>query len=208
MRILGIFDDHNCGAAIIEDGKIIFAVEEERLSRIKLHNGNSKEGPPVRSLAMALEWTKSDRTNIDRIALAIAPPKELQKYVFSDLYKTQKNWRWIKASLMGNLTWDPYHPFYPYWYNQQRIKLAKQLLKSFELQDIPIDLLDHHTAHAASAYYTGGKLEAEIITLDGQGDGQCGAYFRGKNGKLEKVLTFPSYHSIGLFYNFITWLLG
>ncbi len=208
MRILGIFDDHNCGASIIEDGKILYAIEEERLSRIKLHSGNSKDGPPVRSVANALEWTKSDRNNIDRIAVAIAPADELQKYVVNDLYKKQKNWKWIAASLFGNFSWDPYFPFYPYWYNQQRIKMVKKLLKSFDLHDLPIDFVDHHTAHAASAYYTGGKLNAEIVTLDGQGDGHCGAYFHGKNGKLERVLTVPSYHSIGLFYNFITWLLG
>ncbi len=208
MRILGIFDDHNCGVAIIEDGKIIFAIEEERLSRIKLHNGNTKDGPPLRSIAAALQWTKSDRSNIDRIAVAIAPPAELQKYVFNDLFKKQKNWRWIKASLMGNITWDPYFPFYPYWYNHSRIKRVKKMLKAFNLQDIPIDLVDHHTAHAASAFYTGGKLNAEIITLDGQGDGEAGAYFRGQEGRLKRMMSVPSYHSIGLFYNFITWLLG
>ena len=55
MRILGIFDDHNAGCAIIEDGKILAAVEEERLSRIKLHNGNV-DGPPINSLKSVLEY--------------------------------------------------------------------------------------------------------------------------------------------------------
>ncbi|MBC8184195.1 hypothetical protein H8E88_24135 [candidate division KSB1 bacterium] len=208
MRILGIFDDHNCGAAIIEDGNIIAAIEEERLSRIKLHNGNTKDGPPVKCISEVLEMTKSDRTNIDRVSLAISPPHELQKYVMNDLYKDQKNWKWIVASLFGNFSWDPYHPFYPYWYNKARIKKVSKLLKKIELQSIPVDFVDHHTAHAASAYYTGGEINAEIITLDGQGDGHAGAYFRGREGKLEKIITVPSYHSIGLFYNLITWLLG
>ena len=53
MRILGIFDDHNAGCAIIEDGKILAAVEEERLSRIKLHNGNV-DGSPFRTTGMRI----------------------------------------------------------------------------------------------------------------------------------------------------------
>jgi len=208
MRILGLFDDHNCGATIVEDGKIVCAIEEERLSRIKLHNGNTKDGPPLKSLSAVLEMTKSNNTNIDRIAVAIQPPSELQKYVFQDLYKGQKNWRWMAASLFGNFSWDPYHPFYPFWYNKVRIRRIKKLLKSLNLNNIPIDYVDHHTAHAASAYYTGGELNSHVVTLDGQGDGHSGSYFQGKNGKLEKAITVPSYHSIGLFYNFITWLLG
>jgi carbamoyltransferase len=208
MRILGLFDDHNCGATIVQDGKIVGAIEEERLSRIKLHNGNTKDGPPRRSLAQVLEMTKSNSTNIDRIAVAIQPPSELQKYIFQDLYKGQKNWKWIAASLFGNFSWDPYHPFYPYLYNRGRIRRLKKLLKEFNLTNIPIDYIDHHTAHAASAYYTGGELNSHVVTLDGQGDGHSGSYFQGKNGTLEKAITISSYHSIGLFYNFITWLLG
>ncbi len=208
MRILGIFDDHNCGCSLIEDGKIVAAIEEERLSRIKLHNGNTKDGPPVRSVAKILELTNSNPDNIDKIALAIALPGELQKYILKDLFQSQKNIKWIIASLLGNPKWDPYHPLYPYYYNFIRIRRMKKLLAQFELDNIPVVFVDHHTAHAASAYYTGGELNSHVVTMDGQGDGKCGSVFSGENGKLNKIMDIPSYHSIGLFYNFITWLLG
>jgi len=209
LRILGIFDDHNCGSAVVEDGRIIAAIEEERLSRIKFHNGNTSDGPPWRSLEKVLEMTGSDRTNIDRIAVAIEPPADLLKYVLKDLFLKEKEAKWIIHSLFSkSIRWDRYFLFYPYFYNQRRIAKLKKLLKKYDLGDKPIDLVNHHTAHAASVYYTGGKSDALIVTLDGQGDGLAGTIFRGRDGKLEQRARVPSFHSIGLFYNLITWMLG
>ena len=209
MRVLGFYDDHNASAALIEDGQILSAVEEERLSRIKLHDGNTEDGPAERCIAEVLKATRSDRTNIDRIAVAIAPPKDLLKYVLGDLFGQQKNLKWILASLITrHPTWDPYFLLYPYFYNKNRIKRVKKLLRKFDLHKIPLDFVDHHTAHAASAYYTGGDSEATVFTLDGQGDGDSGSIFIGSKGKLKLAKRVPSYHSVGLFYNFITWYLG
>ncbi|MGQ9560911.1 MAG: carbamoyltransferase C-terminal domain-containing protein [Candidatus Oleimicrobiaceae bacterium] len=208
MRILGIFDDHNCGTALIEDGKILWAIEEERLSRIKLHNGNSKDGPVRLSLRECLRLSNSDRSNIDRIAAAIAPPKDLLAYVLQDLIR-HKNPRWLLASLVSkSVRWDRYFLFYPYFYNARRVRKLKSLLREVGLAGVPIDFMDHHTAHAASAYYASGRRRALIVTLDGQGDGLCGKVLLGENGRLRLLKEVPSYHSIGLFYNFITWLLG
>ena len=60
------------------------------MSRIKLHNGNV-DGPPEKSLQCVLEMTRSSAESIDRVAIAIMPPAELQRYVLRDLYKIQKN---------------------------------------------------------------------------------------------------------------------
>jgi carbamoyltransferase len=209
VRILGIFDEHNCACAIVEEGIILAAIEEERLSRIKLHNGTTADGPPHRSLSKVLEMTGSSRSNIDFIALAIEPPKALLKYVLRDLLKEQHHERWTYYSLFStSIRWDKYFLFYPYWYNWYRIQKVKELLHRFDLSGIPIQLMDHHLAHAASAYYTSGKEEALIVTLDGQGDGLSGSIYHGKNGSLQRVVEVSSFHSIGLFYNFITWMLG
>jgi len=208
MRILGFYDDHNCGAAVIEDGKILAALEEERLSRIKLHDGNGPEGPGYRCLEMVLKMTNSTPDNIDRIALAIQPPGELLKLVMKDML-SQGNFKWFMASfLTRSPRWDNYWLLYPYFYNWYRIVRTKKLLKKYGFANTPIELVDHHTAHAASAYYTRGVQDAMIFTLDGQGDGLCGGIYKGKGTKLECLDTVSSYHSPGLFYNLITWMLG
>lgn len=208
MRILGIYDDHNAGCAIIEDGKILAAVEEERLSRIKLHNGNV-DGPPILSLKKVMEMTNSTPDNIDKIAIAIMPPGKLMQYVWNDLFHTQKNKKWILASLFSkSIRWDKYWLFYPYFHNKFRIGRILKLLRQVGLELIPYEFVDHHLSHAAAAYFTSGKEKALIVTLDGQGDGQCGQVWLGDRGRLEYKRSISSYHSPGLFYNFITWYEG
>ncbi len=209
MRVLGIFDDHNCGCAIVEDGMIKAAIEEERLSRIKFHNGTTDDGLPCRSLKMVLEMTKSDPSNIDMVSVAVASPWLLLKTVLRDLLKVQRVDRWTYHSLFSkSIRWDRYFLLYPYYYNQMRIRKVKGMLRQFGLSDIPLELVDHHAAHAASAYYTFGKSDAMVVTMDGQGDGLCGSVYRGEGGVLSKMTEVSSFHSIGLFYNFITWMLG
>ena len=209
MRILGIYDDHNCGCAIIEEGRILAAVEEERLSRIKFHNGTTSDGPPKRSLQKVLELTGSGRDQIDRIALAIQPPGELLRDVLYDLFFHQRQPLWILHTLFSkSIRWDRYFLFYAYWYNWSRIVRVKRLLRTFDLDGIPVDYINHHLAHAASAYYTSGRQRALVVTLDGQGDGLSGSVYFGNEGILSPVHRVSSYQSIGLFYNFITWMLG
>ncbi len=208
MKILGIFDDHNAGSAIIEDGIIKAAVEEERLSRIKLHNGNV-DGPPIKSLKSVMEISNSSPDDIDKVALAIMPPGELMRYVWNDLFKVQKNKKWILASLISkSIRWDKYWLFYPYFYNKFRIARMKKMLRQVGLGDKPVEFVDHHRAHAAAAYFTSGKERALIITIDGQGDGQCGQIWLGDKGRMIPIRSISSYHSPGLFYNFITWYEG
>ncbi|MBN2104186.1 hypothetical protein JW835_09120 [bacterium] len=209
MRILGLYDDHNCGCAIVENGTIIAAIEEERLSRIKFHNGTTEDGPPLLSLQKVLEMTSSDSRNIDRIAVAIAPPAKLLREVLRDLFVKQRVPRWILHSFFSkSIRWDRYFLFSPYWINWYRIQKLKRLLRYFDLGHLPVDFIDHHTAHTASAYYTSGKENAFIVTLDGQGDGLCGTVSLGKRGELQRIDAISSFQSVGLFYNFITWMLG
>ena len=208
MKILGIFDDHNAGCALVEDGKIVAAVEEERLSRIKLHNGNV-DGPPIKSLESVLEISNTSVEEIAKISLAIMPPAQLMRYVWDDLFKIQKNNKWKFASLFSkSIRWDKYWLFYPYYYNLFRIKRMKKMLIENGLGDKPIEFVDHHLSHAAAAYFTSGRERALIVTLDGQGDGQCGQVWLGEKGRLKHLKTLSSYHSPGLFYNFITWYEG
>lgn len=209
MRILGIYDDHNCGCAVVEDGTILAAIEEERLSRIKFHNGTTEDGPPVLSLQKVLEMTHSGARNLDRVAIAIEPPAKLMREVLRDLFSKQRVPRWILHSFFSkSIRWDRYFLFYAYWYNWIRIQKVKALLRRFGLDHLPVDFVDHHTAHAASAYYTSGKEDALVVTLDGQGDGLCGTVSLGQQGDLQRIDAVSSFQSIGLFYNLITWVLG
>ncbi len=69
--------------------------------------------------------------------------------------------------------------------------------------------VEHHLAHAASAYYTSGRRERQlIVTVDGAGDGRCCCIWRGENGKIEPLMKFGTEASLGWFYSNVTEALG
>src|SRR5207244_2180256 len=69
--------------------------------------------------------------------------------------------------------------------------------------------VNHHLAHAASAYYTNNLSEKQlIVTMDGSGDGISIALWRGENGKIELLQAFPPSASLGFFYSNVTEALG
>src|SRR5262249_4445213 len=69
--------------------------------------------------------------------------------------------------------------------------------------------VEHHLAHAASAYYTSGTRDKQLIaTVDGAGDGISVGLWRGENGRIERLQTFPTSASVGWFYSNVTEALG
>jgi carbamoyltransferase len=71
-----------------------------------------------------------------------------------------------------------------------------------------IELYDHHTCHAASAYYASGFERATVLSLDNSGDSSSGGVFRADRGRLERVADFGRHNSLGLFYGMMTQYLG
>ena len=72
----------------------------------------------------------------------------------------------------------------------------------------PVDFIDHHTSHAASAYYTSGKDNVLVITSDAAGDALSATVFVGNGGKLTKLKEVNSYNSIGKLYSYVTEICG
>jgi carbamoyltransferase len=72
----------------------------------------------------------------------------------------------------------------------------------------PIEFVEHHISHAASAYYTSGWDSALIITSDGGGDGLSGSVLVGEGGRMKRIATTPKIHSLGCFWGDITYLCG
>lgn len=75
-------------------------------------------------------------------------------------------------------------------------------------EDIPLETVHHHEAHAASAYYTCGFDEALVVTADGFGDGVSTTVWHGKEGDMEELLRVGKEGSLGWFYGIVTQALG
>lgn len=206
MIILGLYDGHNCNACVIKNRKILAAAEEERFSRIKMHDGRYN-GLPSNSLNEVIKKANIDKEDIDYIAIALEDPILLQIRALKDLIK-QKNLHYIFFYYKNWMRFGPLHYFSPFTHQLKRKKRILKFLRENNLEKKPIKWINHHTAHAASAYYTSNKPECLAISIDGKGDGLSGIVYKCKDGAMTKISEISSYDSICRVYSAITINLG
>lgn len=194
MKILGIHIGHDSSAALIVDGRIIADVAEERFTRTKHY-----AGLPIHSIAYCLRAGGITIKDIDAVAVPTAGFMPELNYLLA-LDGDRREKRTVTGQLL----------------EQARRVLGRSLphpplyIKQFPLPaHTPIVHVEHHLAHAASAYYTSGTREKQlIVTLDGAGDGYSSCIWRGKNGKIEPLLKLGTHASLGWFYSNVTEALG
>ncbi len=207
MKILGLYDWHNCGASLVEDGKLIAAIEEERLSRNKIEFGF-----PYRSIKTVMgisgtTWEEIDAVAVagvrDPIPFARWRPRTFQFRRKMGLYWSLQYALWRAIYALRDT--GPLPAFERYL--NRRLMLRK--LK--ELANFPEDrvfLVDHHLAHAASGYRTSGFERALIFALDGSGDGYSSTAFKGEDGELTFLAGASERASLGKLYSNVTLGLG
>lgn len=209
-RVLGVYDGHNCNAALVEDGRLVAAVEEERFSRLKNHDGRISDfGGP----RQAITWCLGRATGpIDAVALALEKPEDLHRAALlswmSDIgggseKRLVRSIRGKPASLETVLQ-------YPLVTQQHRTEALLTLLSStgIDLDSVPVSHVTHHGAHAASAYFTSGVKEALVVTMDGRGDDLAGSVMTGRDGHLELLEEINWMQSIGHLYAATTVVCG
>jgi len=208
LKVLGIHDGHNSSAAIIDDGVIIAAVQEERLTRHK-----NQGGFPINALREVLSIGNLIITDIDRIAFSGYGKSKLktrEDMLANYLRKVEpKNPGFVKQ-ITGAL---PKFPF-------AQIKKRKRLKRKQQVRMAPlikdgakkhkIEFLEHHLCHASAAYYGQPNMKDEILVLtcDAAGDEICATVSVGKNGRLQRLANVPQSDSVPIFYSLLTFLTG
>jgi carbamoyltransferase len=188
--ILGINAFHaDASAAIISDGKILGAVEEERLRRIK-----HWAGFPSMSIKWCLDQAGISIDKVDHVSINTKPGTHRLKRILYTL-ETRPDPRFL---LMR-------------WRNKrERNNLSQNLQEVFPDTTInaQFHFVEHHRAHLASAYYASPFQESSIVSVDGFGDFASGAwgFGSGSSMRLDGHIFFP--HSLGAFYTAITQYLG
>jgi len=210
MYILGIWDGHDAGACIIEDGKIKVAINEERLSRRKLDVGF-----PKRSIIACLDYMKLKPSDILIIACStsdfsktltrIFPSLKERYYLFRRRKIEKPRFARFQHFLKYKLT--SYGDFFGVCKKISEFLLKKEL-KKLGFQNFKLYIVDHHLAHAASACFTSGMKKALCITLDGVGDKLSGSVNIFENGEIKRVASISAKDSIGIFFEQVTNLLG
>jgi carbamoyltransferase len=213
MKILGIADGLTSGSALLEDGKILYAVNEERLIRAKMATGFPRE-----SICRVLADTGTGPEEIDAIAIAMVNDYFREKAVPFGGWFVGKQPPLKEALLSASSHITGMFGFNPllqksyyglkFQIGKARRKAIEELLRRYWGFTCPIKFIDHHFAHACSAYYTAGLHEATLITLDGAGDNASSHVYHARDGQLRKLWNIDSFNSLGNYYGYITHICG
>lgn len=196
MTILGISAFyHDSAAAIIRDGEVLAAAQEERFTR-KKHD----PGFPVNAARFCLQYAGCTINDVDAIVFYDKPLLKFERLLETYYAYAPKGIRSFMMSM-------------PVWL-KEKLFLKKLIYDS--LNEIgPVDkkkakLLfpEHHLSHAASAYYPSPYEKAAILTIDGVGEWATASICLGEGNKITilKELDFP--HSLGLLYSAFTYFCG
>jgi carbamoyltransferase len=184
---------HDSSACIVRDGELLFAVAEERLSRLK-HDA----GFPRLAIGACLDFASTQPSDLDEVCFGwqTAGP------VYAHDLKCYATGRMPLTYLNGlNSTLH----FLRMWHQEGGAKKFEQLFGRVKAR---MRFVDHHFAHAISAYAYSGFDDAAVVVMDGRGAWEATSIWRGRNGRLEHVLTIPFPDSVGLFYSEFTAYLG
>lgn len=196
MRVLGISAFyHDSAAALIEDGRIVAAAQEERFSRTK-HDSRF----PTHAIRYCLAERGISLTDIDRVVFYEKPFLKFERLVETYLTFAPRGFKSFRMAI-------------PLWLREKlflKDLLTKELGKIDAHDNWNEKLLfsEHHLSHAASAFFPSPFDEAVVLTMDGVGEWATTSAAIGKGNSLEvyKEIHFP--HSLGFLYSAFTYYTG
>ena len=190
MIILGLNIFHGDAAAcIIKDEKIIIAVEEERINRIK-----HSSGFPIKSINYCLKYSNLKISDIDFVCINRNPKVNLiNKFIFVLKNKPSLSYILDRAKNLKNIS-----------------GLKDIFLKHFKKDQLNFKIIkvEHHLSHISSAFHLSGFKDSSVLSVDGFGDfvSTMWGYADKKDININEKVYFP--HSLGIFYTAITQHLG
>jgi carbamoyltransferase len=184
---------HDSSACIVRDGDLLFAVAEERISRVK-HDA----GFPKLAIQACLDFAKMSAAQVDEVCFGWQTAGPVFRHDLK-LYGTG-NW---PVSYMNMLNSSRH--FLSMWHQESG---AAPFRRIFGASQTRFRYVDHHLAHAISAYAYSGFDDAAVVVMDGRGAWEATSIWRGRAGRLEHILTLNWPDSLGLFYAQFTGFLG
>ncbi|MEL6534041.1 MAG: carbamoyltransferase [Bacteroidota bacterium] len=196
MKILGISAFyHDSAAALIEDGTILAAAQEERFTR-KKHD----PGFPINAVKYCLEESGATLDQLDAVVFYDKPLLKFERLLETYYAFAPQGVRSFITSM-------------PVWLREKMFlkRLLRQELETIDkaaAKKVKYLFPEHHLSHAASAFYPSNYEEAAIMTLDGVGEWATASICHGKGTEITnlKEMRFP--HSLGLLYSAFTYFLG
>jgi len=191
MNVLGISAFyHDSAAALVRDGEIVAAVQEERFTRIK-HDSRF----PSNAVSYCLQEGELTAEQLDYVVFYEKPLLKFERLLETYIGYAPRGFRQF---LMGMPLWLRHKLHLPR-------EIDRALHKKYEGNYV---FVEHHESHASSAFFPSPFDEAAILTLDGVGEWATGSLGLGRDNRIElmQVMHFP--HSLGLLYAAFTYFTG
>lgn len=189
-NILGISSHyHDSAAALVQEGRIVAAAQEERFTRRK-HDASF----PKHAIRFCCEYAKLSDSDIDYVVYYEKPLAKFERWLESTVAYVPQGYLAFRQGL-------------PNWV-KEKLHIRSAIRQAFlKLKRRPL-FVAHHEAHAASAFYPSPFDDAAILTMDGVGEWTTTSLGHGQGNRIELLsqLRFP--HSLGLLYSAFTYYLG
>ncbi|MBK8913569.1 MAG: hypothetical protein IPM64_03040 [Phycisphaerales bacterium] len=199
--VLGVHDGHNSAAALVRDGEILYAVQEERLV-----NQKNYYGFPHQAVKAALAHGGIGPSDVSQLALVTMRRTPPGRRTTDQAYAARRD-----ASLWGffrrTCLWYPAYRFNPNLGWSER--LAEIQRAGFSEKQVQRYV--HHLGHAATAYYCMRQNPHDkhlVVTMDGSGDLECCTVWIGEAGRMTQIASTPLGNSLGSIYAMVTGQMG
>jgi len=201
VYILGVTGQqsiHDPSACLLKNGKLISAVEEERLIREK-HASNKS---PINAIKFCLDSEKISMDDVDYIAVGWDHPKNCFRNTLNNYSNGNKMF-----NSMPHLAYSMRQLFLDFRYKSRGSgwEFKKYFNKNVNKK---IHYIDHHLAHAATSYRCSGFKDTMIFTADNRGETTSTLLGKGENDKIHKLKEIKMFNSLGLMYGALTEFLG
>lgn len=196
MRLLGISAFyHDSAAALIEDGRIVAAAQEERFTR-KKHDPDF----PENAIRYCLDAAGGDLDDIDHVVFFEKPLIKFERLLETYLANAPRGYQSFRMAI-------------PVWIKEKLFQKPnlENALKAFAASgklDGKLLFAEHHQSHAASAFFPSPFEEAVVLTMDGVGEWTTTSVSIGRGNSLEIIQEIQWPHSIGLLYSAFTYYTG
>lgn len=209
MFVLGVWDGHDAGAALLKGDQILFALNEERCNRRKL-----EVGFPLQSISACLDYAGISSSAVSEIACSTSDPAKTLTRLIPRL---KEEYYLLRRRKKAPRRFDPLKRRFKYRFTELKPNLLstvisrsylKKQFNSLGFKDFNLCLLDHHECHAHAAARSSSFDECLVLTLDGVGDGLSGSIRQFNNDRLKLIKNLPSKNSLGIFFEHVTNLMN
>jgi carbamoyltransferase len=195
MYVLGLATMGEAAAALLRDGELVAAAEEERFSRVKHHIGF-----PYQAITYCLKEAGITLAEVDHVA-HYWRPWMLGHRVAHTIPILLRHPRLFEARLRRGT--EQATGLYP-----KMFRLRRVLEEAFGPAQFTAHFIEHHLGHAASAFYASGFDRSAILTLDGTGESTTTLLSLGEDERIKALKRIKLPHSLGQFYSAVTNFLG